>query len=247
MPVAARDPAAKAAIWSGWRGPLHRLPYLVIDLETTGLDPEHDRVIELAACGPDGLELTSLIDPGPEIEITGPHGLTAARLAGAPRFEALAWWLRKVLAGRIVVAHNAPFDLAFLQAEFWRLTKPLPALPYICTMDLARALALGHESRALAYACDRHGVSLLDAHTATGDVLATADLFRRYASRADAVGLDLDAIAHQDGSLVGAESWTLPPLQRPRPREFRPSLAALPRDRTAGEHRNADVVAKLSP
>lgn len=238
MPESVTDPAANGFIWRGWRRRLTDLPYVVIDLETTGLDPSRDRVIELAVCAAEGLEFSTMIDPGSGVTIEGPHGISAEALTVAPGFEAIAWRLRKLISGRILVAHNAPFDIAFLHAEFARLRRPLPPTPFICTVGLAQALALGHESRSLAYACHRHGVSLLDAHTAAGDALAAAELFRRYTSHADGVGLDLRGLAATDPSPAGAESWAYPPPGPPRRGEFVSSLAALPRATTAVRSRN---------
>lgn len=138
MPPPSSHPAPDM-VWSGWRGQLGTLPYVAIDIETTGLDPAADRVIEFAACDEGGVESATLVRPDGEIELTGPHGLTHADLAGAPAFESIAWRVRKLLAGRVVVAHNAAFDLAFLRAEFERIGRRLPPVPMICTVARRRA------------------------------------------------------------------------------------------------------------
>jgi DNA polymerase-3 subunit epsilon len=77
------------------------------------------------------------------------------------------------LDGAIVVAHHAPFEEGFLRAEFARLgirTAPLPALD---TLRIARAV-LASPNYKLATCCEVSGIDLRDAHTALGDVRATA-------------------------------------------------------------------------
>lgn len=211
----ASDAAANPVVWPGWRGPLTDLPYLAIDLETTGLDPQTDRIIEIAAHGPRGPEFASLVDPGEGIEITGPHGLAARDLAGAPAFATIASRIQGLLSGRLLVGHNARFDLAFLRREFERLGRPLSAIPFVCTIGLAETLGLDHESRSLAHACHRHGIALVIAHRAGGDALAAAKLFELYSAHADSFGLDLGALAHFENSTAGIESWGHPPLEPP--------------------------------
>jgi ATP-dependent Lhr-like helicase len=213
--------AANVGVWSGWRRPLSRLPYLAVDLETTGLDPRSDRIIEFAAHGPAGLEFKTLIDPGDGIEFTGPHGLSRADLVGAPAFGEISAHVRRLLTNRIVIAHNARFDLSFLQQEFARVERPLRAIPFVCTMGLADALAFGHESRSLAHACHRHGVALVNAHRADGDARAAARLFEVYAAHADSFGFDLDVLSRFEGCTAGVESWSLAPLGSEHLSDFR--------------------------
>ena len=107
----------------GARGdrPALRVGYAVVDLETTGLSPATDSIIEigLVLTGPDGVaqrRWSTLVNPGPgpdgDIEV-GPtfvHGLVAADLEGAPRLDDVADLLARDLAGRVVVAHNARFE-----------------------------------------------------------------------------------------------------------------------------------------
>ena len=117
----------------GTRGdrPALRVGYAVVDLETTGLSPATDSIIEigLVLTGPDGVaqrRWSTLVNPGPgpdgDIEV-GPtfvHGLVAADLEGAPRLDDVADLLARDLAGRVVVAHNARFDVGFLTRALGR-------------------------------------------------------------------------------------------------------------------------------
>ena len=91
-----------------------------VDIETTGFDPEHDAIIEIAAAraqGPDIVErFHTMVDPGRPVplEITKLTGISDAELAGAPGAEAAAVRLAEFVGGRDVVAHNARFDRDFL-------------------------------------------------------------------------------------------------------------------------------------
>lgn len=101
---------------------------IVLDTETTGLDPQQgDRVIEVAAVElvnllPTGSTFHRLIDPERDIpaEATRVHGFTNADLAGKPKFAEIAAEMLEFLGDAPIVAHNAPFDFGFLDAELVR-------------------------------------------------------------------------------------------------------------------------------
>jgi DNA polymerase-3 subunit epsilon len=107
---------------------------VLFDTETTGLDPaQGDRVIEVAALEllndlPTGRHFHRLIDPERDVpaEASRIHGFTNADLAGKPLFADIARELVAFLGDGMLVAHNAPFDFGFLNAEFARVG--LPAL-----------------------------------------------------------------------------------------------------------------------
>jgi DNA polymerase-3 subunit epsilon len=95
---------------------------IVLDTETTGLDPlTGDRVIEVAAVElfnllPTGEAFHSVIDPERDIpaEASRIHGFTNGDVAGKPKFAAIADQLLKFLGDADIIAHNAPFDFGFL-------------------------------------------------------------------------------------------------------------------------------------
>lgn len=105
---------------------------VLFDTETTGLDPlTGDRVIEVAALElendlPTGRHFHRLINPKRDIppEATRVHGFTATDLADQPEFAAIAEGLLTFLAEDKLIAHNAPFDFGFLNAEFARIGRP---------------------------------------------------------------------------------------------------------------------------
>jgi DNA polymerase-3 subunit epsilon len=105
---------------------------IVLDTETTGLDPaQGDRVIEVAAVEllnllPTGRVFHRLVDPERDIpaDATRVHGFTNADLAGKPRFADIAAEMLDFLADAPIIAHNAPFDFGFLDAELKRCGHP---------------------------------------------------------------------------------------------------------------------------
>lgn len=164
--------------------PLQEIPFLVVDVETTGTGARGgDRVTEIAAVlvheGRVTELFSSLVNPGRPIPwfITDLTGISDAMVRGAPRFEAIAGEFASHLAGRVFVAHNAQFDWGFLSAEFARVTpSPLDDLAtgQLCTVRLARRLLSFLPRRNLDAVAHHYGVSIDGRHRAAGDALATA-------------------------------------------------------------------------
>ncbi|MFC2623667.1 exonuclease domain-containing protein [Propionibacterium acidifaciens] len=172
--------------------------YAVLDLETTGFSPRRgDRIVEIGVVLLDGRgrgqgEWGTLVQPGRSVGATAVHRITEQDVAGAPTMEQIAGRLVEQLRGRLVVAHNASFDVPFLDAELRRAGVPLPGpmMPRACTMRLGRALL--HPRPAtfkLADCCRATGVGLHHAHSALGDARATAELFRVYMGITDGLGV----------------------------------------------------------
>ena len=108
--------------------------YVVLDTETTGTAPGRDRVVWVAIAVLDDGTVTerwsTLLDPGPGNRTR----VAGVDLAGQPTFAAIAWRLVTLLDGGVLVAHNAPFDVSFLAAEFKRAGLAMPQVPAICTL-----------------------------------------------------------------------------------------------------------------
>ena len=142
---------------------------LIIDTETTGLDPrEGHRIIELAALElvdrrPSGRTLHLHFDPEREIDAgaTEVHGKSWGDLKGQPRFRDRVEEVVEFLRGAQWVIHNAPFDLAFIDHELGLLERPLAAALHdgvIDTLVLARETFPGKRNN-LDALCERFGVS----------------------------------------------------------------------------------------
>lgn len=167
--------------------------YAVVDLETTGLRPGwNDRIVEVAVVQVDvdgqvEATWTTLVNPDRDLGPQGIHGIRAADVRHAPRFEDVAGTLAQLLAGRVLVAHNAAFDLGFLTHAFrgagWDV--PLVWATTLCTMRTTGML-LPDAPRSLAGCCAHLGVPLDDAHQALADALAAAGVLRHLLAARDA-------------------------------------------------------------
>jgi DNA polymerase-3 subunit epsilon len=119
---------------------------IVLDTETTGLDPnEGHRIVEIACIElvhhvPTGLKFHRYVNPERDMpeEALAVHGITADFLANQAPFAAIADELMAFIGPDRLVIHNAEFDLAFLNAELARLQRDPIACPFIDTLGLAR-------------------------------------------------------------------------------------------------------------
>lgn len=157
---------------------------IFLDLETTGSNPQRDRVTEIALCplveGEPDPEWTSLVDPETPISpfIEQLTGISSALVAGAPTFAELAMALKDRLEGAVVVAHNARFDHGFLKSEFRRLGIPI-SFRVLCTVKLSRALYPGTRGHSLDHLIVRHGLEVNQRHRALADARAIRAFFQK--------------------------------------------------------------------
>jgi DNA polymerase-3 subunit epsilon len=161
---------------------------IVLDTETTGLEPaEGHRIIEVACLELDGRRATGrhfhrYMNPERDIDLaaTQVHGLTAEDLADKPRFGDIVDELLDFVAGAELLIHNAAFDVAFLNAELARIGRP--ALDTVCsvtdTLMMARDLNPGKKS-SLDALCERYAVdnSRRTLHGALLDAQLLADVW----------------------------------------------------------------------
>ncbi len=165
-------------------------PFVVIDFETTGRDPERDRVIEIGVVtfvkGKVAQRQSLLVNPGipvPE-ESRAVHGITDEELAGAPVFGTVMPRVLDLLQGKLPVAYNASFDRSFLLAELRRAAPegmtpadmPPAARPEVAWVDplvWAREILKELQSRRLSDVAKHLGIPLEQAHRAAGDAEAT--------------------------------------------------------------------------
>ncbi len=153
-----------------------------IDLETTGVYPSKDRIVEVALVRflPDGRVLdsyTSLVNPCRDVTASSCHGISASLVTNAPKFEEIAGDVLAFLQNVAAVGHNVPFDLSFIRSEFARLSAPLPSIPYYCTMKMSRYVDPDVPSRSLSGCCDYFGIKTAKSHVAYDDAMATMQLF----------------------------------------------------------------------
>ncbi len=160
---------------------------VLFDTETTGLDPlTSDRVIEVAALElerdlPTGRHFHAFIDPERDIpeEATRVHGMTRADLRGKPRFTEVADAMLEFMGDDPLIAHNAPFDFGFLDAELARLRRPaLDRGRMIDTLAMAKARFPGMPN-SLDALCRRFGIDLSErtSHNALLDCRLLAEVY----------------------------------------------------------------------
>ena len=168
---------------------------LVVDLETTGLDPAVDRIVEIAVVGIDFERrcyrrlFRSLVDPEIPIppEASAVHHITTVMVAGKAPSPARIRPALEALADPAIpfAAHNAGFDSAFLKPAV-----PAWTSPWICTLRIARHLwpdAPSHSNQALHYRLALNVPGNHPPHRAMGDALATAALLVRQVETAGSV------------------------------------------------------------
>jgi DNA polymerase-3 subunit epsilon len=185
----------------------YRHGYAVVDVETSGLSPNHHRVLQVAVTqvepdGSVGRSWSSLLDPGCDPGPVHVHGLTRERLAGAPQYPEVVGALDDLVRGRVLVAHNARFDWGFLSAESHRARAPLSVAQRLCTLVLSRRLDLPLPNLTLASVAAYWGVAQLRAHDAEDDVRVLVEILRHSLVAADSLGMPLPLTAC-DGDAPG--------------------------------------------
>jgi DNA polymerase-3 subunit epsilon len=138
---------------------------IVLDTETTGLDPRQGhRIIEVAAIELNGRKVSErtfhrYINPEREIDegAAAVHGLTLDRLQDEPKFAEVAPALLEFIAGAELIIHNAPFDIGFLNAELALAGLPSLTNPVIDTLKVAKDLHPGKKNNLNAL-CDRYQI-----------------------------------------------------------------------------------------
>ncbi|MDO4573040.1 MAG: PHP domain-containing protein, partial [Clostridia bacterium] len=168
-------------------------PYVVFDLETTGLKPESAEIIEIGAVKLlDGAVIgrfQTFVNDGTVIpgNITELTGITNAMLAGAPTLRTALSDFSAFSAGCCLVAHNAAFDMGFLRHHGSRFGMEFAA-PCADTLMLARNLLHDLENHKLDTVCAALDVRLEAHHRAVDDAEATAGVFLKLMERMRAQG-----------------------------------------------------------
>ena len=165
--------------------PIEDVPLAVLDVETTGLNPRSgDRVCEIAVLRVDPGEeprlWVSLVNPERPIGAGAQavNGIADEDVADAPPFRKLIAEINAALNGAVLVAHNVPFDIGFLRAEYRRAGRQFPTVPPLDTLALARR-CFRFPRNGLGAVAGQLGVSAPGLHRAEGDVWATYRVLQR--------------------------------------------------------------------
>ena len=152
------------------------------DTETTGVRPNKDRIIEIAAYDPDrDKTFHSLINPGCPIpqEASAIHNITDEMVQDAPTFKEVAIEFSAFCNGEaVLIAHNNDaFDAPFLKYEYERNSVPLPSWPYIDTLKYARKYRPDLPRHSLQHLREYHEIAANNAHRALDDVIILHQVF----------------------------------------------------------------------
>ena len=166
---------------------LSELAFTVFDTETTGLNPsEGDEIIQIGATRiVNGKLLRSesfdqLVDPLRELPeaSTKIHGITPEMLVGQPTMAKVLPAFHAFAADTVLVAHNAAFDMRFLQMKE-QGTGIRFEQPVLDTLLLSAVIHPSQESHRLEAISERMGVNIMGRHTAIGDAIVTGEVFLR--------------------------------------------------------------------
>lgn len=160
------------------------MSYAIVDIETTGGSWKRDRIAEIAIFIHDGHRITNEFSTLVNPEVLIPHhitqltGITNEMLVNAPKFYEIARDVVLLTEGCTFVAHNAPFDYRFVQAEFKRLGYDYHR-EVLCTVRLSRKVFPGFDSYSLGSICYGLDIEMENRHRAAADAFAAAKLFDR--------------------------------------------------------------------
>src|SRR4051812_46720880 len=158
-------------------------PVAVVDLETTGLSPVGDRIVEIAVVRIEPgqqpvLVLDTLVNPSLPISGTEIHGISDRDVIDAPSFTQVAGNLASALTDSVFASYNVYFDVQFVQAELTQVGINIFP-PHLCLMYMRPLLGLGPKC-SLTDACRAHGITYARAHQAASDAMVSALLWQAY-------------------------------------------------------------------
>ena len=157
--------------------------YAILDIETTGGKFNEEGITEIAIYKFDGHTIVdqfiSLVNPEKEIQqfVVGLTGINNKMLQNAPKFYEIAKRVIEITKNCTLVAHNTTFDYRILSTEFDRLGYDFNRNT-LCTVELSKQLILDQPSYSLGKLTKALGIPMTDRHRASGDALATVQLFK---------------------------------------------------------------------
>jgi len=188
------------------------LPYVSLDLETTGLDPETDEIIEVAAIrfDADGVIDTyhSMVNPGRRLEyrIALLTGIDPGELRDAPHFSSIAREVEGFMGFDPIVGQNPTFDTTFLARKGVQAVGPT-----YDTFELAGLLLPGLTERGLGAIADHLEIPFTNRHRAMADAEAAMHVFMALRKQLCAAHPDL---LYESDRIASASDWTLRHLFR---------------------------------
>src|ERR1035437_8983676 len=160
--------------------PVDEADFCVLDVETTGLSPSYNNIIEIGIIKVSGLTITdsfhSMVNPQRELPyyITQLTGITNDDVYDAPFFEDIADKISDFIGGHIIVCHNLSFDKSFLRKEFANCGRDVIANHSVCTLKIARRIYPALKSKSLGSVCSHLSLKNPSEHRALADAKVTA-------------------------------------------------------------------------
>ncbi len=165
--------------------PIEEVEFCVLDFETTGTAAKSARAIEIGLVKVKNYQITdtyqSFLDSGLHIPyfITNLTGITNDDVYGAPTFEEIIDEINFFIKDTVLVAHNMPFDYAFLKSEYLLANHIIPSNPTLCTLKMARKLYPSLPSKSLGNLTKHFRIRHKNVHRALGDSTVTAKLLMK--------------------------------------------------------------------
>ncbi|MCL0077681.1 PolC-type DNA polymerase III [Peptococcaceae bacterium] len=170
---------------------LQDVEFVVFDLETTGLTPSSNEIIEIGAVKLKGFEIvdefSTFINPGRTIpaEIVRLTGIDDSMVVNALKPKEALKKFYEFIGDAVLVAHNAAFDMGFIRVHFDKYLNTTPYNAVLDTLLFARSLIPNLKNHKLDTVCSYLGVSLEKHHRALDDAKAALDVFKALLKKCD--------------------------------------------------------------
>jgi DNA polymerase-3 subunit epsilon len=168
---------------------LDELDFSVVDVETTGMSPEFNKIIDIGIVKVKNRKIVgtweTLIDPQQELDpwITYYTSIRSNHLTGKPLFDEVSDKINELLSGNIFVAHNVGFDFSFLDKEMKLINKILDN-PRLCTVKLSKRFVPELDNYNLDAVSGYFNIDITQRHRALPDAYATAKILINYLQKA---------------------------------------------------------------
>lgn len=165
--------------------PVDEAEYVVVDVETTGLSPKYNSIIEIGLVKVKDLRIvesfSSFVNPQRDIPyyITRLTGISNKDVYDAPFFENIAPKIAEFISGNILSGHNLSFDASFLRKEFEYCGMQKVSALSVCTLKIARRMYPMLKTKSLGSVCHHLGIHNKMAHRALDDATVTAQVLIR--------------------------------------------------------------------
>lgn len=169
--------------------------YVVFDLETTGLHPRTDEIIEIGAVKMQGLDVvdqfSTMVKPTKVIpaEVVKLTGITSDMVDDAPSAAEALKKFQEFIGGSVLVAHNAAFDVGFTRLHLNKHLDKVLGNAVLDTMTMARLLYPNLKNHKLKTLCKEFDLRLENHHRAVDDAVATAQLFKIFLEQCQNQGI----------------------------------------------------------